>query len=321
MKYIRNRIFEAKYKDIESEYGSIGNYIEYIGDNTDDKELFDQIVNKHLTDYNPKIRIANSVETINTFDKLLLVDELERECLIKEDLQSDIIDNTVGGKGSFTSFLKVLTAAGIKELKVDNKKCAKEYLIVYDSDNIQKDELLRVLNRFQSLGLAKKKITESTAENYGTYYSVKFNNKLYIEYGLLLDNKKEKIGEFVLNKQTLDSLLSLNNKVISQFKDDFKDVDLSNITFLSKIKNDLNLYSPGYFRSKSEVYLDIKNNVAILDVYGLGEWSGPELKEGELEKYKNEFNSWVLSNKWNSKVLTSIKASDFWIQFKIKIKI
>lgn len=321
MKYIKKRILESKYEDLKKEYGSLGQYAEHIGDECQDKERFEQIVNKYLVDYNPQIRIANSVEQLTQWDKMTLISELERECLVTESLSDDIAANEFGGKGSFGSFIKVLTALGIKELTIDNKKCSKDYIILYDYKMINKDDLLRVLNRFQSLGLAKKKVTESDKPTFGAYYAVKYNQKLYIEYGLLIEeDKKEKIGEFVLNSSSLKSLLNLKNAPITQFIESFKSADLSKLIELSRIKKDLEIYSPGYFNKKSESYITIKDYVIQVDVYGLGEWSGPNLGELELDKYKDNFNEWVLTKKWSSEVLTSVKASDFWFHFKIKLK-
>ena len=112
----------------------------------------------------------------------------------------------------------------------------------------------------------------------------------------------------------------MKNAPITQFIESFKSADLSKLIELSRIKKDLEIYSPGYFNKKSESYITIKDYVIQVDVYGLGEWSGPNLGELELDKYKDNFNEWVLTKKWSSEVLTSVKASDFWFHFKIKLK-
>lgn len=322
MKYIKQRkLFEeSKYKDLKEQYGSIGLYVESLLDGCSDKERFLQVVNKYLIDYNPQIRISNAVEQIDTLDKMVLVEELEREFLnVSESLNDDIQANQFGGKGSFNSFIKVISAMGVKELNRDNKKCSKDYIVLYDCKNLVKDDLIRVLSRYQSLGLAKKSILEKEG-NYGLYYSVKFNQKLYVEYGLLISEEKKKIGEFNLNTSNLRSLLGLKSKVLANFTDDFNTADLTKLITLSKIKMELDSYEPGYYQQKDSSYIDTKNYVVNLDVCGLGEWSGPNSKEGEVEKYKSAFNEWILSKKWGEYVLTSVSANKFWFKFKIKMK-
>lgn len=322
MKYIKGRnIFEeSKYQDLKSEYGSIGLYVESLLDKCSDKDRFLQVVNKYLVDYNPQIRLSNAIDQIDALDKMILVDEIEREFLnLSESLSDEIKSNQFGGKGSFNSFIKVISAMGVKELNRDNKKSSKDYVVLYDCKDLVRDDLIRVLNRYQSLGLAKKTIIEKEG-NYGLYYSVKFNQKLYIEYGILVGDEKSKIGEFNLNSSNLKNLLSSKSKILSQFINDFKSIDINKLILLSKIKIEMDKYEPGYYQKKNSSYIDTEKYIVNLDVCGLGEWSGPNCKEGEVEKYKLDFNGWVLSKNWGDLVLTSVSANNFWFKFKIKMK-
>ena len=77
-------------------------------------------------------------------------------------------------------------------------------------------------------------------------------------------------------------------------------------------------FRPGYFEKKSIPI--INDRIISFAYYGIGKWDNGKLDENELQKIKNNFNNWLISKKWGTKVLISVKPSSFWLYLNIKLK-
>lgn len=318
MKYILER--NNRYLELSKEWGSLGKYIEHIGTICEDKDLYQRIVNKYLKGYDPKVRISNAIDTLDSiFDKKQLVKELEREVLVKEslDIEQDLSKNTKLGKQSFTTFLKVLSALNIGDVKPDYVNCPDSFIQIYDYLNIEINNLKTILNRFRSF---QSFVPEINEEHTGIYFGLKYTNKLYVEYGLIKKDTREVIGEFKVGQKELENIKTINNKNVQSFKDELNKLNLSKLDILNKIRIEIDGFNPGHFQSKGKSVIKLGDDYIKFNIKGLGEWNGPDLKEGELDKYKKEIKVWINSQKWKDSVLVSVTASSYNFTFTIKIR-
>jgi len=318
MKYIFER--SNRYLSLSKEWGSLGKYIEHIGEICKDKELYQTIVNKYLKGYNPQVRISNAIDTLDSiFDKKQLIRELERQVLVKESLEieEDLSKNTKLGKQSFGTFLKVLSALNIGDVKEDYINCPSNFIEIYDYKNIDINKLKTVLSRFKSFKLFVPEISE---EHIGIYFGLKYESKLFIEYGLIKKDSRDVIGEFKVGSKELESIKSLVNKNITSFQERLKSIDLNKLSILNRIRLEIDGFNPGHFQSKSKPVIKLLDNCIKITIKGLGEWIGPNLKDGELDKYKKEIKLWINSKKWKDSVLVSVNANSYNFSFTIKVK-
>ncbi|CAG7580226.1 MAG: hypothetical protein SLAVMIC_00310 [uncultured marine phage] len=321
-------IKENKYVDRDEEWGSLGEYVEKfqkaVEGSEEDEVEFIRIIGKHL-DSKTDIRVANAVDLLNEYDQRLLVKELEdtffastNESTMAEEFVEDIKDNTISGKGGFNSFLKVITALNLPEIKPDVDNCPKNFSIIYSFESINKERLVDTLRRFKSLSSGVRIIDNLTDNIVGIYFGLKFeSNRFYIEYGILGDDKRYVVGEFKFGSPQYKKMLVNKSKVLKSFQEEMKDVDLKDLKLLMKIKNDFTNFSPGYFHRKSNAI--IKDNVLIQGYYGVGNWNNGVLDKESYDNLKQEFKDWVLTQKWREKVLVNIKPGKFWVYFKIKM--
>lgn len=323
---IINEYSENKYKELEEKWGSLGEYIENIQkDLKEEQELdFLRVVGKYL-ESKPDIRLSNSVNLLNEYDQRLLVKEIQDDFLNESSITSkeflkDIEDISLSGKGGFNSFIKVINALNLPEIKPDIDNCPKDFSLIFSMESLNKERLLNTMKRFKSLSPAIR-IIENIEDNIiGLYFGLKYESKrFWIEYGLLADDKRYIVGEFKFGSPQFRKMMERKNKVLKPFQEEMKSVDLKDLKILMEIKNDFTNFSPGYFHRKSNAL--IKDNVLIQGYYGIGKWDSGILSKESYTLLKDEFKEWVLShNKWKDKVLINIKPGKFWVYFKIKLK-
>lgn len=314
-----------KYTELEEKWGSLGEYVENfqkeLNDNT--KELdFLRVIGKYL-ESKPDIRLANAVDSMNEYDQRLLVKELQddflNEGITAKEFLKDIEDISLSGKGGFNSFIKVINALNLPEIKPDIDNCPKDFSLIFSMESLNKERLLNIMKRFKSLSSAIR-IIENIEDNIiGLYFGLKYESKrFWIEYGLLADDKRYIVGEFKFGSPQFRKMMERKNKVLKSFQEEMKNIDLKDLKTLMNIKNDFTNFSPGYFDRKSNAL--IKDNVLIQGYYGIGKWDSGILSKESYTRLKDEFKEWVLSHKWKDKVLINIKPGKFWVYFKIKLK-
>ena len=77
-------------------------------------------------------------------------------------------------------------------------------------------------------------------------------------------------------------------------------------------------YNPGYHEKRLKP--ELKDRVMSFGYQGIGKWDNGKLDAGEYENLKQNFTNWLMSKKWGSKVLISVKSESFWVHFHLKLK-
>jgi hypothetical protein len=148
------------------------------------------------------------------------------------------------------------------------------------------------------------------------YFGIKCNGQF--QYGISYDGNLSLIGEFKLSQSTIKWILSLESKSAFSLKKDLVNLSYNDILTLGKIKMDMINFNPGYHEKKS--FPTIKDRIISFGWYGVGKWDNGKLDGGELMNVKNNFNTWVMSKKWGTKILVSINPQSFWLWIHVKLK-
>jgi len=320
-------------KESSEDFNSLGEWIESISDD----DYIMNIVNRYLGDIGPDIELSNAIN---------LLDEKEQkdiEAQVNDYLENGIVDVepqivtstdleeltealeamptptiqeeiTVAGKGVFSSFLKTLTALGRKESAPDYENCPEDFLIFYNYKGLDSNDVKSIFNRFKSL-LRYSDMIDYGKNEVDLYFGIKCDGQF--EYGIKYDTLSP-IGQFKLSASSIKWLVQLQSKSAQSIKKELVNLTYSDVLLLGKIKMDMKGFNPGYHEKRS--YPTISDSVISFGYYGIGKWDNGKLDEGEYMNMKNNFTSWVLSKKWGSKVLISVKPQSFWLYIHIKLK-
>lgn len=332
-------MFIKKYLDFISEsyndFDTIGQWVESL---SNDPEIM-RIVNRYITDetgiylgsdISPTIKLSNAVNLQDDRTKSEIKSQIEYylEGGIKEkkpdiiaSTQTDILENldfnseiVTAGRGVFQSFLKTWTALGLKDRVPNWSLTPGDMLFYWESHDLDYLEVSQIFSRFRSLSMyLSKQTTEGSTIK--LYFGVNCEAKL--EYGFILQQRVV-IGDFKLNKSTLNWISKLNLKSSNSLKSHLMNLDFFDLKCLAQIKTDFEQFVPGYFESKS--IPTISDKIISFGWYGVGKWDNGKLDEGELENIKQNFVRWLMTKKWSDKVLISLKANSFWVYIHIKLK-
>lgn len=313
-------IKESKYEDIQSEYHSIGEYIE---DVCKDDEYLLKIVSNYIKDFDTDIRISNAVNLLNEFDKKQLFyrvynylnnGEKEKEPDIMTNVIIDdyTVESIIAGKNIFRTFLKSLTALGLKNISKSTNPLD-GFLLYYSSKSVDIYKIKMVFERFKSLSIFIDHI-DYTFNEIEVYYGI--TTKMTFEYGIYTD-KKLVIGEFKLNKSNLNWILLSESPSANSIKKDLIVNDMRSLSLFSKIANDFKLY-PISSKSKSGPVLE--GDIITFGFYGIGKWNNGVLDSDDLMNIKNKLKSWLMKFKWSDSILVNVSSDSFWVYFNIKIK-
>lgn len=300
---------------------TFGDYIEGLYPND---EYIKNIVNRFIgDDIDPDIRIANIINMLDGTDKRNIKNQVDNylkngltdkdpEIIASVDI-SESNEITKSGRQVFKSFLKTITALG----KKDNNPydpCPDNFLIYYLFDNLDTSIVKKIFNRFRSLSRYLNFIDYSRNET-SLYFGVRIDG--VIEYGIEYDQSHSIIGEFKLNTRTINWILTLDSKSATSFKKHLVDLNTSNVKLLGAVKSELNEYDPGYHTKKS---FEMKDGIITFGYYGLGNWNNGEVDKNTLNNIASEFNKFILTKRWNKKVLIKVSAIDFWVYLSVKGK-
>lgn len=317
-----------KYNEfIKENFNSLGEEIESIYQD----EYIKNIVNRYIEDIDPSIRISNVINLLDDniqkeiksqIDNYLkngiedkepnVIASTETDELLEESMAQEEI--SVAGKGVFSSFLKSITALGKKDNKPNYDICPDDFLIYYQFDNLSSEDVKIVFKRFKSL-FRYINLIDYGKNEVNLYFGIKING--YFEYGISYENKIP-IGQFKLNKSTINWILRLESKSAHSLKKDLVNLSFKDIITLGRIKQEMSQYKPGYFEKKSPIYINDK--VISFGYYGVGNWNNGKLSDDDFNTIKTQFNDWVLSKKWSSSVLYSINPKSFWLNIHLKLK-
>ena len=268
-----------------------------------------------------KFRISVAVNLLNPYDQMLLVDNVLKEFKIDEKIDFEIKEiNGLNkmGKNGFNSFLKVLSALKLPNTNKNIENCPNEFFIMYITEVINKERLINILNRFKSMVQVSDVVSE-TQDSIKIYYGLNMDNKLELEYGLILnDDNKIIIGSYILSKRLFDRLKTNPSKVIEDLKKQLHNIDKKTLIKLMKIKKDITEFSPGYFHKKSAPY--IEDNIIHQSYHGVGNWERGTITTESLKEIENTFKTWTKTKKWYKEVQYKIIVEKFWVRFKIKLK-
>jgi len=314
-------------KTEDDKFDTFGDVIE----NLYQDDYVKNIVNRYIDrDIDPSIRIANIINLLddNIQNEIKAqIDEYfnngieEKDADVLVSTQIDSVEEamaqeeiSISGKGVFNSFLKSLTALGRKDNKPNFDICPDDFLTYYQFDDLSTVDVKSVFKRFKSLYRYVNLIDYGKNE-LSVYFGIKTDG--YLEYGLLYDNRIP-IGKFKLSKSAITWIIKITSKSVKSLKKELVNLSYKDLLLLGTIKNEMSQFRPGYFEKKSPT--TVTDNIISFGYYGVGKWNNGKLDENELINIKNTFNTWVLSKKWGTKVLVSVKPESFWLYIHIKIK-
>lgn len=305
-----------------------------------DDEYVMNIVNRYINDdsdiqggedIGPGIDLENAVNLLDErikneikqqIDKYLEIGIEEKDPVVIPSTEtSDLLESvqaqaevTVAGKSIFASFLKSLTALGLKESNPNWEACPQDFILYYYFPNLESDTIKQIFSRFKSLSRYLH-LVDYQQNNLNLYFGLNINGQF--EYGIQYEQRFP-IGQFKLNQSTIKWILSLESKSAQSLKKEIVNLSLQDMMILGKIKSDMATFTPGYFEKRS--YPILRDKVISFGFYGVGRWDNGRLDEGEYQNIKTNFTNWLLNKKWGSKVLISVKPESFWLYFHIKLK-
>jgi len=331
-----------RYLDFISEsnsedFNSLGEWVESLSDD----EYIMNIVNRYVDDYqklyggsdiNPTIDLSNAINLLDDrikeeikqqIDEYLSKGIEEKEPIIlpsteTSELLGESVESqseiSVAGKGIFTSFLKSLTALGQRESNPNWEICPEDFLIYYSFQNLESEVVKQIFSRFKSL-TRYLHLVDYQQNQLNLYFGL--NTSGQFEYGIQYEQRFP-IGQFKLSQSVIKWLLSLESKSAQSLKKEIVNLNYSDLLTLGQIKKDMMIFTPGYFEKK--LYPMLRDRVITFGFYGVGRWDNGRLDEGEYQNIKNNFTNWLMSKKWSTKVLISVKPESFWLYFHLKLK-
>ena len=306
-------------------FHSIGEWIESLI--TD--EYVRNIIARYTKDSDASINLSNAINILDDKTKNEIkyqiddylkngIEEKEPQFLISTDLEplteSEISEINLAGKGIFISFLKSLTSLGQKEVQPCWEKCTDEFLLFYHYPNLQSEDVKQVFSRFKSLTRYLDMVDYQKNET-DLYFGIKCDGNF--EYGFHYDVLKP-IGQFRLSQSVIKWICQIESKSASSLKKELVNLTLADVITLGKIKTDMLTFNPGYHEKKLSPML--KDRVISFGYFGVGRWDNGKIDEGELMNVKNNFTTWLLTKRWGSKVLISVKPNSFWLYLHLKLK-
>lgn len=306
-------------------FHTLGEWVESLMDD----EYIRNIVARYTKDSDASVDLSNAINILddNTKDEIKYqidnylqngIEEKDPEFLVSTDLEqlteSLSGEITIAGKGIFTSFLKCLTGLGQKEAQPSWEKCPEDFLLYYYYPNLQSEDVKQMFTRFKSLSRYID-LVDYQKNEVDLYFGVRCDGEF--EYGLHYDNNQP-IGKFKLSQTTIKWICQLESKSAHSLKKELVNLTYADILLFGRIKSDMSSFQPGYFEKKLQA--TIKDRVISFGYYGIGKWDNGKLDEGELQNIKNNFTTWLLSKRWGSKVLISVKPMSFWVYLHIKLK-
>jgi hypothetical protein len=303
-------------------FNTLGEWIESLVND----EYVRNIVARYTKDSDHSVDLSNAINILDDKTKQEIkaqidhylengIEEKEPQFLVSTDLEplteSEI---TVVGKGIFISFLKSLTSLGQKEIQPSWEKCPDGFLLFYHYPNLQSEDVKQVFSRFKSLTRYLDMVDYQKNET-DLYFGIKCDGNF--EYGVHYDVLKP-IGQFRLSQSVIKWICQIESKSASSLKKELVNLTLTDVITLGKIKTDMLTFNPGYHEKKLSPML--KDRVISFGYFGVGRWDNGKIDEGELMNVKNNFTTWLLTKRWGSKVLISVKPNSFWLYLHLKLK-
>jgi hypothetical protein len=307
--------------EVYGEYSSFGEWVESL--NNDD--YIKNIITRYTSEITLDINLSNA---LNILDKKIQkeikyqieeylnkgIQDKDVDITASTDIEEVSEDLSVAGKGTFSSFLKCITAIGKKNNIPNWEKCPNDFLIFYLISELEADVIKSIFNRFKSLTTYSEYIDTNIQTN--LYFGIKCNGLL--EYGVMNNENKSIIGQFKLSKSAINWIVTSNLSSLESFKKEIVNLSYNDLINLGKIKNEMISYNPGYHEKRLLPIL--KDRILTFGYYGIGKWENGKIDEMELQTIKDSFIDWLSTKPWMDKILISLKANSFWLYINIKIK-
>jgi hypothetical protein len=221
------------------------------------------------------------------------------------------IDETYG-KSVLNTFFKCLTALGFKDNTPQTEQIPAEFLIIFKLTGVESSRIEGVFNRFKSLQSINVDYSHPTM---GLYFGIKCDGNF--EYGYYYDELIP-IGQFKLTKSIYNQIKLSELKSASGLKKILVNLNFEDILLMSKIKVEMDKFSPGYFEQK--MVPQINERTMTFGFYGVGKWDNGQLDAGEFENVKSNLKTFLMKYKWSEKIMISVQPSKFWVYIQIKLK-
>lgn len=296
---------------IESEVtmDSLGEYISKLAE--DDKEIRN-IVSHFTEEIDQSVDMQNAIDVLDDNDKVQLLKKVEAY-QSGEEGEVDTVNSHVElieeayGKGVFNSFLKCLTALGLKDNKPETQNVPGQYLIFFRFEEVPFEKVRSVFNRFKSL-----QPVQFDGANVTLFFGLK--TSMTIDYGV----NKTIIGSFKLSKGTFNSIKNSKLKSLSGFNKSMSELDINDIKLMSKVKDLMSDFNPGYSSQKSSPV--VNGRILSIGWHGYGSWSQGVVDNNDIDELKNKLKSHLSKARWSDKVQMSVNADNFWVYTHIKLK-
>ena len=311
----------TSYRDfIKESYGGFKTIGEYIENLSKDNDYALNIISQYTQDFDPKVRLANVVNTLpkSTQDLILklIIDEKSGN---EEPKDVDVIAYTsanlnestavVGGKQVLQCFLKVITALGQKGISYNPENTPKDFVFYFETSLLKVDDVKSVMSRYQFFDKVVNEIDYSF--NFcNLYYGVKTDGNF--EYGIKTESESLHIGKFKLTTGTLKYLLLLNSPSANGLKKQISTLKVEQLLLLGKIKDSMENFNPGTFEKK------MKPNI-IDNVISFG-YFDQKIDLNEIENIKSNLKTFLIPFKWSDKVQVNISVSGNHLFLNIKVK-
>ena len=295
------------------EYPNLGNWVESLCQND---EFIRSIVGEITRDVDPKVGVSNAVEVLDNSKKLELVNRIQ-SYLDGVDSTPDIttsvdVDGKIEesfGKGIFTTFLKCLTALGLKDNSPSDSP-SNDWIVYFEFKNLDPFKVNSVFSRFKSLSQIDLNFTYDVS----LYFGIK--DSLILEYGWF-DKTHNQIGKFPISRSVINWIKTSNMKSLTGIRKFLLNISKEDIQIFSKLKSHIqNLEIGG-----SKIMIPkISDRVITFGWYGVGKWEDSKMSSENLEVIKDKIRNHILKLKFNEKLLISVTADNFWLYLKIKLK-
>jgi len=309
------------YRDfIKESYGGFKTIGEYIENLSKDNDYALNIISQYTQDFDPKVRLANVVNTLpkSTQDLILklIIDEKSGN---EEPKDVDVIAYTsanlnestgvVGGKQVLQCFLKVITALGQKGISYNPENTPKDFVFYFETSLLKVDDLKSVMSRYQFFDKVVNEIDYSF--NFcNLYYGVKTDGNF--EYGIKTESESLPIGKFKLTTGTLKYLLLLNSPSANGLKKQISTLKVDQLLLLGKIKDSMENFNPGTFEKKMKPV--VTDNIISYSYFD------QSIDLNEIENIKTNFKSFLIPYRWSDKIQISVSINGNYLFLNMKLK-
>jgi hypothetical protein len=298
-------------------FRTIGEYIESI---SKDNDYALNIISQYTKDIDPTVRLANAVNLLPKSTQELILKLIKDEKTGNEEpKEANVIAYTsanlnesfdvVAGKKVFQCFLKVITALGQKEISYNSEKTPKDFLFYFETNLLPVEDVKSVMGRYEFFDKFINNI-DYTFNNCNLYYGIKLDGKF--EYGIRTEDQSIVIGNFKLTNGVIKYFLTLSSPSAIGLKKQIATLDLSKLSLLGKIKQEMENFVPGSFEKK------MKPNI-IDNVISFG-YSDQKIDLNEIENIKSNLKTFLIPFKWSDKVQVNVNISGNHLFLNIKVK-